>query len=175
MASNSIINPAPNPLINIFNEELWNNTDITISTVLPDNTVSLTFGDINTMTGNNTYNGVINYTNTPYFNDNWYLCQARYFVTYPQLFANYSSIYLYDLTTTQTITIPTASVDLNGVTFTFRRNTYNNTQLLSASANINNIDTLTNTNVILGLNFIISQITCAYNGSSYNWYMTYQY
>jgi hypothetical protein len=171
MASNSTINPAPSVITDIFNPELWNDTTIS---PLPDDPVSLAFGANNTMTGQNTYNGPINYNAIPIMKDNiWYLCSATFLRDQTTIGNPLFSIYLWELTTgNKTITIPNASVDLEGVSITFRRYSNLNYQLLSASQNINNIS-LTDTDVILNTNVITTIITCAYNGSSYQWFMTY--
>ena len=181
MASNSPINPAPRVITDIFNPELWNDTDKTITTIspVPDDPVSLGgigFPTDNTMTGQNTYNASTEYGgDVPYFNDNWSICGATFLEAQTQLIANLFSIYIWRITAAENkiITIPNASSSLNGASLTFRRFSNPNYQLLSASSNINNIDSLTNTNVILGTDVIMSIITCAYNGSSYQWFMTY--
>jgi hypothetical protein len=178
MASNSTINPAPSVITNIFNPELWNDTDKAITTIspLPDDPVSLVFNANNTMTGQNTYNAPINYYSIPIMEDyKWYLLGAVFLSGQTTLSEPLSSIYLWDLTTigNKTITFPNASVDLEGVSITFRRHLIPDYQLLSASPNINNISSLTDTYVILDPNVITTIITCAYNGSSYQWFMTY--
>jgi hypothetical protein len=182
MASNSTINPAPSVITNIFNPELWNDTDKAITTIspLPDDPVSLGGAGRptdNTMTGQNTYNAPINYTaDFPIMRDfKWFLLGAVFLSGQTTLSEPLSSIYLWDLTTigNKTITFPNASVDLEGVSITFRRHLIANYQLLSASPNINNISSLTDTHVILDANVITTIITCAYNGSSYQWFATY--
>ena len=180
MASNSVINPAPNPSIDTFNPELWDNTEKTVTTtsILPDDTVSLLFADTNTMTAENTFNSTTDFVvggiSNPFFD---FRSTTRIyfapFVGTRTLSAPYPGMVFYSNTATAgTLNIPSASQSLAGISIIFVRYIQSTRTLNSSSANINNLDSLTFTNAILSSISQSTIITCGYNGSGYSWYMT---
>jgi hypothetical protein len=180
MASNSGINPAPNPSTDTFNPELWDNTEktVTTTTIVPDDTVSLLFVDTNTMTAENTFNSTTNFIagglSTPVFtyrgSTNQYFSQ---FITPRTLQAPYPGIIFYANTSqTGIIILPTASESLAGISIIFVRFVNSTRALNSNSSNINNINSLTNINTIMNTVAQSVTLTCGYNGSGYTWYMT---
>lgn len=180
MASNSVINPAPNPSTDTFNPELWDNTEKTVitTTIVPDDTVSLLFVDTNTMTAENTFNSTTNFTagglSTPLFNyrgsTSSYFSQftVRSITTPPHL----GIIFYANTSVTGQIILPSASESLAGISIIFVRLISSVRALNSSMSNINDIDTLTNANTILSTINQSVTITCGYNGSGYTWYMT---
>ncbi len=180
MASNSVINPAPNPSTDTFNPELWDNTEktVTTTTIVPDDTVSLLFVDTNTMTAENTFNSTTNFVagglSTPLFN-----YRGSTSIYFGQIFgsrtlsAPYTGIIFFsNPSANATLVLPTASASLAGISLIFVRIVSSIRTFNSTTSNINNIDTLTNTSSILNSIAQSVTITCGYNGSDYTWYMT---
>jgi hypothetical protein len=202
MASNSTTNPAPNPVINIFNDALWNNTTKSSSSGTSLLTTSNTYTGDNTFSGANTFSGNNTFSNTQLFTNstplrikgslNEYttsgISQGFSNLTISTPFARYVSFYIGGSSnpiapSDQTVTLPTASSSLAGLAITFRR-VYNTngsvaTILLSASANVYSLDATTSlSNVIMSGGAMTSEIACLPTntaGTIFAWYIVNQY
>lgn len=179
MASNSEENPAPILIIDVFNDSLWTNTTKKTSTQN-----GIPSSDLATLDGTNSFVSLNQFSDV-YFNNK--IKYSNYYINsvfQVPVSGNYSlptplsSIYLVRGSgPTAIIQLPTASVNYAGCTITFIR-TLGGRNFVSNSANINNIDTLTYSNLLLAGSWYSSTITCVENASvypfTYNWFMVYR-
>jgi hypothetical protein len=176
MASNSIENPAPSVITDIFNPELWNDTD-KATTTNETPTGYATLNETNTYLSNNYFNGDVYINSTLTIKNSFYLNHTTLFPTNFStltLSIPLSSTYLYRNTANNgIITLPVASDTYNGCVLTFKRTGVAGRAL---SSDIANIYTMTNnfnvTRIILNTNIRISQIAClptAVNNTQYQW------
>jgi hypothetical protein len=189
MASNSTTNPAPNPVINIFNDALWNNTTKTSTSGTSLLTTSNTYTGDNTFSGNNTFSGTNTFGNNTFANTQYFTNStplrikgslndyttsgiqsgfSNLSITTP--FARYISFYVGGSSnpiapSDQLVYLPTATSALAGLSITFRR-VYNSTgniatALTSASNNVYQLDTSTSlSNTIMSGGAMMSEIAC---------------
>jgi hypothetical protein len=148
MATNSTDNPAPIENISIFNPAEWDNTE--------KSTTSTTINsELATLSGNNIFSGSNNFGSYPSFYYNKFIINNSYQLRGSQIITNASStittplfpIYLVNLTSALTITLPTASSQFENCKIIFRRLNNSNSQL-SNSFNVYN-SALGTTTIIL--------------------------
>ena len=177
MASNSTDNPAPSVITDIFNPELWNDTDKATTTTSEIPSGYATLSGTNTYLSNNYFNGDVYINSTLTIKNSFYLNHTTLFqLNFSTLTLSIplSSTYLYRNTNNNgIITLPVASNTYNGCVLTFKRTGVAGRALSSATANIY---TMTNdfdvTRIILNTNIRISQIAClptAVNNTQYQW------
>jgi len=181
MASNSVLNPAPNPLTGQYNPELWTTTDKKkASVIIPIDTVSLLYGDTNVYTEKNTYNALVNLTtNTIIYKTSNYINSTQSLNTFTTrtLSSPLYSIYTFDNTANDgTLTLP-SGVDYEGVSITFRRSATSVYRLLSATSNLVQMGTnpLTFTNEILGNGINSCTLIYAKYPTLYAWFIVNVY
>ena len=181
MASNSTENPAPSVITNIFNPELWNDTDKTTTTTSGEIPAGYaTLSGTNTYSSNNYFNGNVYINSTLKIRDSFYLNHTTLLPVLPSsatiLSIPLSSTYLYRNTGNNgTITLPVASQTYNGCVLTFKRTISNASRsLLSSSSNIYLLtSSFAVSNVILGSSVRISQIACLPSNdteTTYQWF-----
>jgi len=177
MATNSTDNPAPIENISIFNPAEWDNTEKT--------TTSTTINsELATRSGNNIFSGSNNYNTSPYlsFYYNKFIINNSYQLRGSQIITNASStittplfpIYLVNLTSALTITLPTPSSQFENCEIIFRRLNASNINRLSNSFDIYN-SSLGTTPIILENQAaspnVSAVLTCMYIASinDYEW------
>jgi hypothetical protein len=177
MASNSTDNPAPSVITDIFNPELWNDTDKATTTTSEIPTGYATLNETNTYLSNNYFNGDVYINRTLTIKNSFYLNHTTLLTSNFSaltLSIPLSSTYLFRNTGINgTITLPVASDTYNGCVLTFKRTNTSNRQIFSS---LINIYTMTNnfaiSNIILTTTSRISQIAClptAFNNTQYQW------
>jgi hypothetical protein len=150
MATNSTDNPAPIENISIFNPAEWDNTE--------KSTTSTTINsELATLSGNNIFSGSNDFSFYPSVYYNKFIINNSYQLTGSQVITNASStittplfpIYLVNLTSALTITLPTASSQFENCKIIFRRLNNSNFSRLSNSFVIyNSALTATTTTII---------------------------
>ena len=177
MASNSTENPAPSVITDIFNPELWNDTDKATTTTSEIPTGYATLNETNTYLGNNYFNDDVYINSTLTIKDSFYLNNTTLLpLNTPTLTLSIplSSTYLFRNTGTNntTLTLPVASDTYNGCVLTFKRTNATNRQIFSSLTNIYTMPSFVISNIILPTTSRISQIAClptAVNNTQYQW------
>lgn len=174
MATNSIDNPAPIDNIDTFNPEEWAN-----STKNTNQTYYASLSSANIFTNTNTFL----YNNQPYINGNivinnsFYLNSGSGYITNASTIINTPlyPIYIVNLTSNLTITLPTPDDIFEGCTIWFRR-VGSSSWSLNNSFNILNKDFTTSTTLLDSTtpnNVLMLICSFSYTTSTYVWIKVY--